>query len=208
MDKQIKNVVKYMNTSDIKELVGNPRTITKEDFDRLKTSIKDNPEYFEARPLIVSDRTGEMVVIAGNQRLRAAKALGIEQVPAVVLHNLTEEKEKEIVIRDNVSNGRWDMDLLANNYDIGDLADWGVAVNLKDDFDAASRTALTDDEVQQIIKSQGEITLDELNDNIVFTIKLPHEDYEIAIKALRQFDKNIGLTVVPEASEVFDENAE
>lgn len=208
MDKQIKNVVKYMNTSDIKELVGNPRTITKEDFDRLKTSIKDNPEYFEARPLIVSDRTGEMVVIAGNQRLRAAKALGIEQVPAVVLHNLTEEKEKEIVIRDNVSNGRWDMDLLANNYDIGDLADWGVAVNLKDDFDAASRTALTDDEVQQIIKSQGEITLDELNDNIVFTIKLPHEDYEIAIKALRQFDKNIGLTVVPEASEVFDEDAE
>ena len=208
MDKQIKNVVKYMNTSDIKELVGNPRTITKEDFDRLKTSIKDNPEYFEARPLIVSDRTGEMVVIAGNQRLRAAKALGIEQVPAVVLHNLTEEKEKEIVIRDNVSNGRWDMDLLANNYDIGDLADWGVAVNLKDDFEAASRTALTDDEVQQIIKSQGEITLDELNDNIVFTIKLPHEDYDIAIKALRQFDKNIGLTVVPEASEVFDENAE
>ena len=208
MDKQIKNVVKYMNTSDIKELVGNPRTITKEDFDRLKTSIKDNPEYFEARPLIVSDRTGEMVVIAGNQRLRAAKALGIEQVPAVVLHNLTEEKEKEIVIRDNVSNGRWDMDLLANNYDIGDLADWGVAVNLKDDFEAASRTALTDDEVQQIIKSQGEISLDELNDNIVFTIKLPHEDYEIAIKALRQFDKNIGLTVVPEASEVFDENAE
>lgn len=208
MDKQIKNVVKYMNTSDIKELVGNPRTITKEDFDRLKTSIKDNPEYFEARPLIVSDRTGEMVVIAGNQRLRAAKALGIEQVPAVVLHNLTEEKEKEIVIRDNVSNGRWDMDLLANNYDIGDLADWGVAVNLKDDFEAASRTALTDDEVQQIIKSQGEITLDELNDNIVFTIKLPHEDYEIAIKALRQFDKNIGLTVVPEASEVFDEDAE
>lgn len=208
MDKQIKNVVKYMNTSDIKELVGNPRTITKEDFDRLKTSIKDNPEYFEARPLIVSDRTGEMVVIAGNQRLRAAKALGIEQVPAVVLHNLTEEKEKEIVIRDNVSNGRWDMDLLANNYDIGDLADWGVAVNLKDDFEAASRTALTDDEVQQIIKSQGEIALDELNDNIVFTIKLPHEDYEIAIKALRQFDKNIGLTVVPEASEVFDENAE
>lgn len=208
MDKQIKNVVKYMNTSDIKELVGNPRTITKEDFDRLKTSIKDNPEYFEARPLIVSDRTGEMVVIAGNQRLRAAKALGIEQVPAVVLHNLTEEKEKEIVIRDNVSNGRWDMDLLANNYDIGDLADWGVAVNLKDDFEAASRTALTDDEVQQIIKSQGEISLDELNDNIVFTIKLPHEDYEIAIKALRQFDKNIGLTVVPEASEVFDEDAE
>lgn len=208
MDKQIKNVVKYMNTSDIKELVGNPRTITKEDFDRLKTSIKNNPEYFEARPLIVSDRTGEMVVIAGNQRLRAAKALGIEQVPAVVLHNLTEEKEKEIVIRDNVSNGRWDMDLLANNYDIGDLADWGVAVNLKDDFEAASRTALTDDEVQQIIKSQGEIALDELNDNIVFTIKLPHEDYEIAIKALRQFDKNIGLTVVPEASEVFDENAE
>ena len=208
MDKQIKNVVKYMNTSDIKELVGNPRTITKEDFDRLKTSIKNNPEYFEARPLIVSDRTGEMVVIAGNQRLRAAKALGIEQVPAVVLHNLTEEKEKEIVIRDNVSNGRWDMDLLANNYDIGDLADWGVAVNLKDDFEAASRTALTDDEVQQIIKSQGEISLDELNDNIVFTIKLPHEDYEIAIKALRQFDKNIGLTVVPEASEVFDEDAE
>lgn len=204
MAQEVKHTVHYVSVDQIEELEDNPRTISREDFERLKTSIQANPDYFEARPLILSDRTGKLVVIAGNQRLRAAKALGQGQVPAVVLSGLTEEREKEIVIRDNVSNGRWDMDLLANNFDIGDLADWGVNVDIKAEIDEGlKKTDISEDEIKQIIRSYGEIQLEEFNDVIVFTVKLPMEDYEITQKAVRQFDKNIGLSILPEESEAF-----
>ena len=198
--KEIKNIVKYRPVSEIKELPNNPRTISKEDFDRLKDSIIDNPEYFEGRPLILSDRTGELVVLAGNQRLRAAKAVGLKEVPTIVLPNLTEEQEKEIIIRDNVSNGRWDMELLANDFDLQDLENWGVEVNIDAEFGNIKDRSeeLGEDEINQILDSTGEIELSEMNDNIILTVRLPEEKYEVTVKAMREYDKNIGLVVLPE----------
>ena len=118
--------VEYRAIADLKELPGNPRTIKKDQFDKLKQSIKDNADYFEARPIILSDRTGELVILAGNQRYKAAKAIDLKEVPTILLPNLTEEREKEIIIRDNVENGEWDWDVLANEWDEIKLNDWGV----------------------------------------------------------------------------------
>ena len=120
--------ITYRKLSDLKKLPNNPRTITKKDFERLKQSVKNNPDYFEARPIILSDRTGELVIIAGNQRFEAAKALGMEKVPTFLLSGLSEAKEREIIIRDNVANSDWDMDILANEWNIEELQDWGVPV--------------------------------------------------------------------------------
>jgi len=116
----------YRKLKDLKKLPNNPRTIKTSDFDKLCKSIKDSPDYFEARPLILSDRTGELIIIAGNQRFEAAKTLKLKEVPTYLIKDLTEEREKEIIIRDNVSNGEWDMDLLANEWDQNDLENWGV----------------------------------------------------------------------------------
>ena len=121
-----KAVTKYRKLSELHELPGNPRTIKKDQFEKLKKSIKDNADYFEARPIILSDRTGELVIIAGNQRYKAAKAIGMTEVPTILLEGLSEEREREIVIRDNVENGDWDMDALANEWNAQDLLDWGV----------------------------------------------------------------------------------
>ena len=117
----------YRKLSEMKKLEGNPRKITQEQLDTLKQSIERNKDYFEARPLILSNRTGELVVIAGNQRYEACKQLGIEECPTVLLEGLTEEREKEIIIRDNVSNGEWDEELL-QEWDADLLEDWGVDV--------------------------------------------------------------------------------
>lgn len=122
--------MKYRPVSELKELQGNPRTITKAQFEKLKTSIKNNADYFEARPIILSDRTGELVVIAGNQRLKASKALGLKEVPTVLLEGLTEDREREIIIRDNVENGEWDMDILANEWDKDKLEELGVLLRI------------------------------------------------------------------------------
>jgi len=123
-----KTQIEYRPLSELHELPGNPRTIKKDQFEKLKTSIQNNADYFEARPLILSDRTGELVILAGNQRYKAAKALKMAEVPTVTLHGLTEEREREIIIRDNVNNGEWDVDLLANEWNPEELIDWGVDI--------------------------------------------------------------------------------
>lgn len=119
-------MMQYRPLTDLEKLPGNPRTITKEDMDTLKQSIQDNPDYFEARPLILSNRTGKLVILGGNQRYEAAKALKLTDVPTHLIEGLTEEREQEIIIRDNVANGEWDYDVLANEWSDLPLAEWGV----------------------------------------------------------------------------------
>ena len=126
-NKKTKYKVEYRPLESLKPLENNPRYIKEEDFERLCASVQNNPELFEAQPIILSDRTGELVIIAGNQRYRAAKEVGLKEVPTVLLTGLTEQKEKEIIIRTNITNGEWDYDRLANDdWSIEDLDDWGV----------------------------------------------------------------------------------
>lgn len=141
-----KHAVEYRPIKELKELPGNPRTIKKDQFEKLKKSIKDNADYFEARPIILSDRTGELVILAGNQRYKAAKAIGLKEVPTILLPNLTEEREKEIIIRDNVENGDWDWDELANTWDAAKLADWGVQMP---DWASEAEPEIIEDEVPE-----------------------------------------------------------
>lgn len=133
----------YRKLSDLKKLPNNPRTITREDMQKLKASIKKF-WVLEARPLILSDRTGELVIIGGNMRYEACIELGIEEVPTHLIEWLSEEDEREIIIRDNVNNGEWDMEALANEWSDDPLAEWGVDISFsveeptaeEDDFDA------------------------------------------------------------------------
>jgi DNA modification methylase len=66
------------------------------------------------------------VILAGNQRYEAAKQLKLKTVPVFVMQGLTEDKEKEIIIRDNISNGDWNWDILASEWDDVKLEEWGL----------------------------------------------------------------------------------
>lgn len=150
--------VTYRNIADLKELPGNPRTISRDQFDKLRVSLQQNQDYFEARPIILSNRTGELVILAGNQRYKAAKSIGMTQVPTILLEGLTEEREREIVIRDNVENGEWDMDALANEWDADLLADWGVDLPDIDTSTEVVEDTPPEPELEQPAKSKrGEI---------------------------------------------------
>ena len=65
-----------------------------------------------------------MTVIGGHQRLKICKELKYDKVDCVIL-DLTKEQEKELNIRLNKSGGEWDMDILANEFDVEELKDWG-----------------------------------------------------------------------------------
>lgn len=103
----------------------NPRVIKNDKFKKLMKSIMEFPEMLELRPMVVDE---DMIVLGGNMRLRACMELGIEEVPVVKALGLTEEQKKEFVIKDNAAFGEWDWDLLANEWEITDLSDWGLDI--------------------------------------------------------------------------------
>jgi DNA modification methylase len=116
--------------SELKKLEWNPRTIKKEDLDKLTKSI-EKFWVIEWRPFLVSNRTGENIIIWWNQRYEVCKKLGIKEVPVHIMEWLTEEEEKEIIIRDNISNWEWDWDILANEWDKDELEEWGLDVQFE-----------------------------------------------------------------------------
>lgn len=60
----------YRDITTIRKAENNPRTISEEQLQKLQKSIQDNPDYFEARPIILSDRTGELIIIAGSGKVK------------------------------------------------------------------------------------------------------------------------------------------
>jgi ParB-like chromosome segregation protein Spo0J len=116
--------MKYVDVNILKPNKLNPRKITIREIEKLSTSLEDNPEYFEARPIICDTK---YTVWAGHSRLKAAKHLGLKEVPVHII-DLPEEKMKEIMIRDNINNGDWDTNIIADLWDnqLDLLADFGL----------------------------------------------------------------------------------
>ena len=98
----------YRPVADLIPNEKNPRKASPEAIANLAESIKGNPGYFEMRPVIVSDRTGKLVIIDGEQRTKAAKLLGWDVVPTILKSGLTEAEEDEILIKGNTHAGTWD----------------------------------------------------------------------------------------------------
>lgn len=111
--------------SDVKVNPNNPRLIKDDKFAKLVQSIKDLPQMLAIRPIVVNT---DMVVLGGNMRLKACKEAGLKEVPIIIADNLTEEQQREFLIKDNVSGGEWDWQMLANDWDTEQLNDWGLDV--------------------------------------------------------------------------------
>jgi DNA modification methylase len=127
----------------------NPRIIKDDKFKKLVQSIKDFPEMLDIRPIVVNK---DGIILGGNMRFKACLEAGIKEPPYKVV-DLTEEQQKEFLIKDNVSGGEWDWDALANEWDVEQLDSWGLdmpSVEVKeleaeeDDFNAPEGGIETD----------------------------------------------------------------
>lgn len=129
--------------NEIKLNPNNPRLIKDDKFIKLVQSIKDFPEMLNIRPIVVNS---DMVILGGNMRYKACKEAWLKEIPVIVADNLTEEQQREFLIKDNTSGGEWDFELLANEWDVEQLEDWGLDIPAfetdevleaeEDDFDA------------------------------------------------------------------------
>lgn len=135
------------NTGQIKGLPKNPRFIKDDKFEKLVKSIKEDPEMLQLREILVYDNSGELVIIAGNMRHKACIEAGLKETYCKILPNETPlEKLKAYVIKDNVSFGQHDFDLLSAEWDTDLLIDFGLDIPgfdldtkleaEEDDFDA------------------------------------------------------------------------
>jgi hypothetical protein len=61
-------------------------------------------------------------------RLRACKEAGLKEIPIIKADTLTPEQQSEFIIKDNVSGGEWDWDMLANEWNAEELDAWGLDV--------------------------------------------------------------------------------
>jgi len=118
------------NTGQVEGLPKNPRILKDDKFIKLKKSLEDDPEMLELREVIAYDNNGELIVICGNMRLKALKELGIKEVPTKILPTETSvEKLKAYTIKDNVSFGDHDWEVLANEWSGEELEAWGLDLN-------------------------------------------------------------------------------
>lgn len=134
--KKIDISIVHPNEGQIEGLPANPRLIKDEKFKKLVKSIQDLPEMTEARDLLVYPHSGEYIVIGGNMRLRAYQELGWKEVPCCILpEGMPVEKLREMVIQDNNPFGETDWNMIANEWNIEELKDWGV--DLPADWDTS-----------------------------------------------------------------------
>lgn len=120
----------------------NPRIIKNDKFKKLVKSIQEFPEMLKLRPIVVDE---DMMVLGGNMRLKASKDAGLKEVWIEVAEGLTEEQKKEFIVKDNVGFGEWEWDMLANEWDSVELAEWGLDVwQNEDDIETSDEFSLPD----------------------------------------------------------------
>jgi ParB-like chromosome segregation protein Spo0J len=125
-----------VNLSEIKSNPNNPRIIKDDKFHKLVESIKNFPRMLEIRPIVVNK---DMIVLGGNMRLKACKEAGIKKVHVIFADDLTDEQQREFIIKDNVGFGEWDWEQL-KDWDQEELEKWGL--DLKEEKEKTQFLAL------------------------------------------------------------------
>ena len=152
----------------------NPRIIKNDKFKKLVKSIKDFPEMLKLRPIVVDEN---LMILGGNMRWKASKDAGLKEVWIEIAEGLTEEQKEEFIVKDNVGFGEWDFDILANEWDIDKLDEWGVNVPT-----IKNTEALSDLSYDPLYYEPKEIP----NINLYDCINL--DKYNEKIKALDEYD--------------------
>jgi len=148
------DIAKNIVNKSIDELIFaeyNPRQLSKDQFKYLKDSID---RFGLVDPIIINkNKDRKNIIIGGHQRIKVAKSMGIKEVPCLEL-DLNYDKERELNVRLNKNTGEWDFDVLANNFDIEELHDWGFDDSeLKLDlFEEEIDGLIDDDEIPEAVE--------------------------------------------------------
>jgi len=150
-----------MKLSNIKVNPNNPRVIKDTKFNKLLESLREFPEMMKQRPMVlVTDTDGKLMPLGGNMRLQALKQLGYTEISddwVSIVDNWTDEQKRQFIVKDNLSYGEWDWDLLTGEYDKDELIEWGMDLyEFADIDDIEEKEEKTNDGVLLNIEFSGE----------------------------------------------------
>lgn len=164
--------IELININKIKPNKNNPRIIRDVAFERLVKSIKDFPEMLEIRPIVIN---ADMEILGGNQRYRACIDAGLKEIPIIRAESLTAEQQRKFTIKDNLSEGEWDWDALANEWNNEELNDWGL--NVPDYLSA-------DVNIDDFFEDNGE---SEKEQKFKIILEYTEEDYNAVQEAFKKY---------------------
>lgn len=131
----------------------NPRKLTKEQHAHIKTSL-DKFGLVE-KPIVNPDGA----IIGGHQRIKVLKDSGLKEVECWVPDSPLDQKAlDEMNIRLNKNTGEWDFDILANNWEITDLFEWGFTADELQFSDPEKILIEEDDETLEPGKDEDALT--------------------------------------------------
>ena len=141
--------IEKIQIDKLKAATYNPRQISTKQYKDLKESIT---KFGLVDPIIVNKC---YTIIGGHQRYKICKDLDYKDIGCIIL-DLNKEQERELNIRLNKNTGDFDMDILANEFDIDQLVDWGfkhidLDVNIDkivEEDNSATITIKEDDEIK------------------------------------------------------------
>ena len=110
--------------ADLIPYAANSRTHSDAQVAQIAASIK---EFGWTNPILVS---GDNSIIAGHGRLLAARKLGMDEVPTIVLDHLSKAQQRALVIADNqlALNAGWDMKMLKAEIEDLDLENFNLEI--------------------------------------------------------------------------------
>ena len=146
--------IEKIEINKLKPAKYNPRQITKKQYNDLKDSLD---KFSLVEPIVVNK---DMTIIGGHQRYKIWKENAEQSnvdditIPCVVL-DLNKEQERELNIRLNKSGGQWDMDILANEFDIQELKEWGFKdIEFGFNIDKITEGNTEDDHIPEVKESR------------------------------------------------------
>jgi hypothetical protein len=158
------------NITEIKPNPKNPRIIRDDSFKKLVESVRDFPEMLEKRALVCyTDTDGKLVVLGGNQRLKALKEIGAKQAPVILADDWTAEQKEKFILYDNADVADWNWSELSD-WQKEELADWGEVE--------------TGFETQDYSDKNEEIDIDSLDSEMIIKLKYTEEEYQIVREQL------------------------
>lgn len=172
--------VEKVNINEVKTNPKNPRLIKDDKFRKLVKSIEEFPQMLELRPIVVDENN---IVLGGNMRLKACKEAGLKEVFIVRAEGLTELQKDEFIVKDNVGFGEWDWDILANEWDVEKIQDWGLDLPIfLDAIDDIEEVNEFNESVNLIIKCDDIEQFEELQTKLnIEANKIAYKDFLIKV---------------------------
>ena len=106
-------VPSYLSIAELKVNDTNPRSIDDVKFAKLVKSVREFPKMLEIRPIVIDENN---VILGGNMRYKACVEAGLKEVPIMLVTDFTDEQKQEFIMKDNIAFGKWDWELVSEQY--------------------------------------------------------------------------------------------